>query len=106
MSMAWVLGALSYRNLPERRTVRVRDTISERGAYKLNRNGFYKFAMRLLEIYVRAKASRTCADTLVCNADDAGAPFTQVEHDEEWVDWVDWGAVDASTADAAGSSSA
>ena len=40
------------------------------------------------------------------DADDAGAPFTQVEHDEEWVDWVDWGAVDALTAGAAGSSSA
>ena len=40
------------------------------------------------------------------DADDAGAPFTQVEHNEEWVDWVDWGAVDASTAGAGGSSSA
>ena len=35
----------------------------------------------------------------------AGEPFTQAEHDEEWVDWVDWMAVEAQTAGAGSSSS-
>ena len=38
-------------------------------------------------------------------AGELGAPFTEPEHEEEWMDWVNWSAVDAQTGGAGGSSS-
>jgi hypothetical protein len=37
-------------------------------------------------------------------AGELGAPFTEPEHEEEWVAWVNWSAVDAQTGGAGGSS--
>ena len=37
-------------------------------------------------------------------AGELGAPFTEPEHEEEWMAWVNWSAVDAQTGGAGGSS--
>ena len=36
-------------------------------------------------------------------AGELGAPFTEPEHEEEWVAWANWSAVDAQTGGAGGS---
>ena len=38
-------------------------------------------------------------------AGELGVPFTEPEHEEEWMDWVNWSAVDAQTGGAGSSTS-